>query len=113
MMPDSTLYNKRLQRAAAALSAAGIDGLLLTPGADMTYLSGFQHGHAMRRLLALVLRADGRARWIAPTMNVAQMRDHGIDGKFIRAWTDAETYFPPLREAILGMNSLAFDEETR
>jgi Xaa-Pro aminopeptidase len=106
-------YRHRLERVAASLAAAGIDGLLLTPGADMTYLTGFQHGHAMRRLLALVLRADGDTRWIAPTMNVAQMRDHGIDGNLIRAWTDAETYLPPLREAILGMDSLAFDEEAR
>jgi Xaa-Pro aminopeptidase len=106
-------YSTRLERAAAALASSGIDGLLLTPGADMTYLTGFQHGHAMRRLLALVLSADGAANWIAPTMNVAQMRDHGIDGNIIRAWTDAETYFPPLREATLGMRSLAFDEETR
>src|SRR6185369_1772989 len=83
-IPMSADYRSRLERAAASLAAAGIDGLLLTPGADMTYLTGFQHGHAMRRLLALVLRADGAARWIAPTMNVAQMQDHGIDGNLIR-----------------------------
>src|SRR4051794_19076717 len=60
----------RLQRVARAMDAQGIDVLVLTPGASMFYLSGFEHGHAAERLLALVLKRDGSASWIVPAMNV-------------------------------------------
>src|SRR6476661_3826128 len=49
----------RFERATAAMKAQGIEALVLTPGTDLFYLTGFEHGHAMERLLALVLRADG------------------------------------------------------
>jgi len=100
-------------RAAAALRAAGLDALLLTSGADMRYLTGFEHSHAGERLLAYVLRADGSAAWIAPAMNGAQIEAHGAGGAAVRTWTDAETYLPALREQLRGVEALAFDEEAR
>jgi Xaa-Pro aminopeptidase len=103
----------QLPRAAAALRAADLDALLLTPGADMLYLTGFEHSHASERLLAFVLHADGRAAWIAPVMNAAQIQAHGTGGAPVRAWSDSETYLPALREQIGGLRSLAFDEEAR
>ena len=48
-----TLYQDRLARVARQLQGARVDALLLTPGAPMFYLSGFEHGHAAERLLAL------------------------------------------------------------
>ena len=41
---------RHLDRAEERLAAAGVDALLLTPGADMTYLTGFEHSHAGERL---------------------------------------------------------------
>ena len=46
--PDET----RTARAVRAMSAQNVDALLLTPGADLFYLTGFEHGHAMERLPA-------------------------------------------------------------
>lgn len=103
----------RLKRAANALGAAVIDALLLTPGADMQYLTGFEHGHANKRLLSLVLRADGTYGWITPTMNAIQLEAVGLSGWGIRAWTDAETYLPALRDALAGVRTIAFDDEAR
>ena len=90
-----------------------IDALILTPGANLFYLSGFEHGHAYERLLALVIRADGSARWVIPTMNVEQVRPHVIAGQQIRAWDDSQGYVPSLREAVAGAKRVAFDDDAR
>jgi D-alanyl-D-alanine dipeptidase len=106
-------YARRLRGTAAALDAAGVEALLLTPGADLLYLSGFEHTHAGERLLAFLLKREGTASWIVPAMNVSQVKEHALAGQQIRAWTDAETYLPALREAASSLRSLAFDDEAR
>jgi Xaa-Pro aminopeptidase len=110
---DSMSEYRKTPIAAEALRRAGVDALLLTPGADLFYLTGFEHTHAGERLLALFLRSDGSFTWIAPAMNAAQIDAHGLAGGALRAWTDAETYLPALREATEGTGSLAFDDEAR
>ncbi|HET6383511.1 MAG TPA: Xaa-Pro peptidase family protein [Armatimonadota bacterium] len=103
----------RIKRAVAAMDAAGVDGLLLCPGADLFYLSGFEHSHAGERLLALLLRRDGSNCWIVPTMNREQVEAHALRSQTIIAWTDSETYRPALSAALQGLKSLAFDDEAR
>src|SRR5215213_6097458 len=106
-------YADRLRRAAAAMQSSGLDTLVLCPGADLLYFTGFEHGHAGERLLALVLRADGPSRWIVPAMNVPQVEAHALPGQSIRAWTDGEWYPPALREVLTGARQVAFDDEAR
>jgi D-alanyl-D-alanine dipeptidase len=113
MSGESREYRTRQERAAGALGAAGLDALLLTPGADLFYLTGFEHTHAGERLLALVLRRDGSADWIAPAMNVAQVEECLQPGQRVRPWTDAEGYAAPLREAAGQAGSIGFDDEAR
>lgn len=91
----------------------GVDLLLLTPGADLFYLTGFEHGHAGERLLALVLKPDGRAQWIAPAMNVPQVEDRAMPGETVRGWTDTEWYTNALRDAAAGARTIAFDDDAR
>lgn len=113
-MPDATTpYADRLRRAAAAMKASGVDALVLCPGADLLYFTGFEHGHAGERLLALVLRADGSSRWIVPAMNVPQVEAHALPGQTIRAWTDGEWYHPAVRETLADARHVAFDDEAR
>lgn len=115
-MPDvsnPSVYQDRFKRAAAAMNTAGVDALVLCPGADLLYFTGFEHGHAGERLLALVLRDDGSSRWIVPAMNVPQVEAHALTGQLIRAWTDREWYQPSLREAVGGARLVAFDDEAR
>lgn len=104
---------ERLQRATLAVQTAGVDALLLTPGADLFYLTAFEHEHAAERLLALVLRRDGSARWIAPAMNVPQVEERARPGESIQGWTDEEGYLPSLRQALANAESIAFDDEAR
>ena len=103
----------RLQRVARAMEQRDIDALILTPGASMFYLSGFEHGHAAERLLALVVRRDGKSSWIVPTMNVPQVQAHATADHPVRAWTDAETFLPALKDAVAGARQIAFDDEAR
>ena len=113
MRDDQTPYRSRLDRAAAAMRAAGVDALVLCPGPDLLYFTGFEHGHAGERLLALVVRADGSSGWIVPAMNVRQVEQHALPGQAIRAWTDAEWFQPALREALKDAGHVAFDDEAR
>ena len=48
----------RLERAAAAARAAGLSALLLTPGADLRYVTGYD-AQQLERLTCLVLPAEG------------------------------------------------------
>ena len=112
-MDTEAVYRQRLAGAAAAMRAAGVDALVLCPGADLLYFTGFEHGHAGERLLALILRADGGSKWIVPAMNVPQVRAHAPPDQPIRAWADAEWYPPALRETLAGAAVVAFDDEAR
>ena len=106
-------YAERLRRAAAAMDAGDVDVLLLCPGADLLYFTGFEHGHAGERLLALVLRRDGSSHWVVPAMNVPQVEAALLGGQRIRPWSDAEWFVPALREAVAGARTMAFDDEAR
>jgi Xaa-Pro aminopeptidase len=107
------VMREKFQRAIAAMKARGVDALVLTPGADLFYLTGFEHGHAGERLLALVLKQDGSAQWITPAMNVPQVEDRAMAGESVRGWTDTEWYLDALRGAVAGAGTIAFDDDAR
>lgn len=56
-----------LDRAADAMRAAGVDALLLGPGADLRYLTGY-HALPLERLTLLVARADGAHALVVPSL---------------------------------------------
>jgi D-alanyl-D-alanine dipeptidase len=104
---------ERIQRAIAQMKSHGVDVLVLTPGADLFYLTGFEHGHAGERLLALVLQQDGSVQWIAPAMNVPQVEQRAASRETVRGWTDTEWYLGALRDAVAGAGTIAFDDDAR
>jgi len=57
----------RLARAHKATADAGLDALLLTPGADLRYLTGYD-AHAQERLTCLVVPASGPATLVVPEL---------------------------------------------
>ncbi|WP_433527916.1 M24 family metallopeptidase [Micromonospora sp. CA-263727] len=58
---------QRLAAAQRATADAGLDALLLSPGSDLRYLTGY-HAHAGERLTLLVLPAEGEPTLIVPTL---------------------------------------------
>ncbi|MDX6204398.1 MAG: hypothetical protein QOE76_2765 [Frankiales bacterium] len=81
----------RLDKAAAAATAAGVDALLLTPGADLRYLTGYD-ALPLERLTCLVLPATGPATLVVPRLEhpaavASPAGDLGID---IVGWGETE-----------------------
>ncbi len=58
---------ERLVSAQEAVAAAGLDALLITPSADLRYLTGY-HARSSERLTCLVLPATGAATLIVPRL---------------------------------------------
>ena len=82
-------YAARMRRAAADAAAAGLDGLIITPGPDLVWLTGYRPTAITERLTALVLapdqepvlllprleRADGEAAVAAPSLTIIDWVD--------------------------------------
>src|ERR1700754_3535616 len=61
-------YATRLDRAARQASDAGLTGVLVTPGPDLTYLTGYAPIAVTERITMLVVPADGEPEMIVPTL---------------------------------------------
>ena len=58
----------RMQRAAEQARAAGLTGVLVTPGPDLVYLAGYAPVAITERLTALVVQADREPAMILPNL---------------------------------------------
>ena len=65
MPSERASFGERRARAATKLRERHLDALLVSPGADLFYLAGYQLG-ASERLTCLVLDAEGRATLVCP-----------------------------------------------
>jgi Xaa-Pro aminopeptidase len=74
----TTVATDRLTRTAAAAQDAGVDVLLLTPGADLRYLTGYQ-AKPLERLTCLVLAASGESALLVPRLEEPAARAAGAD----------------------------------
>lgn len=82
---NSDVYARRISAAAAGATAAGLAGLIITPGYDLRYLIG-SRAQTFERLTALVIpaaggqeRSDpgkttGTATVVLPRMELAALR---------------------------------------
>lgn len=68
--PDFTAdeYWARMERAARAAAAEGLDALLVTPGPDLLWLTGYQPTAITERLTLLVLRTDSDPQLLVPLL---------------------------------------------
>jgi len=79
----------RLQRAADAARAAGIDALLLTPGADLRYLTGYD-ALPLERLTCLVVPAQGEPALVVPLLERLAAEASGADA-VVKVMTHGES----------------------
>jgi Xaa-Pro aminopeptidase len=68
-----------LARARAAMAAAGVDALLVGPGADLRYLTGY-HALPLERLTLLVAKADGASTLFVPELERPRALAAGLPG---------------------------------
>ena len=80
---------ERLQRAADAASAAGIDALLVTPSADLRYLVGYD-AKPLERLTCLLVPARGEPALVVPRLELAAAEASGA-GEVVKLVSHEET----------------------
>lgn len=87
----SHAYRDRLERARRAAAERGVNGLLITPGPDLRYLTGYD-ARAMERLTCLVLPVNGEAALIVPRLELPAAQAAGVDDLELRliAWDETD-----------------------
>ncbi|HEX3732921.1 MAG TPA: Xaa-Pro peptidase family protein [Mycobacteriales bacterium] len=73
----SLFTTARLEAAAKAAHNAGLDALLITPGADLRYLTGYQ-AMALERLICLLVPAEGPVSLIVPELEHSAAMDSPV-----------------------------------
>ena len=86
-------YLDRLQRAAQFTQAQEITALLVTPGPDLRYLTGY-HAHALERLTCLVVPADGPVRLVVPELELGTAQASPVGELDVELVTWQETEDP-------------------
>jgi Xaa-Pro aminopeptidase len=92
--PAALVTIERVHAARELAAEAGIDLLVLTPGSDLRYLSGY-HAHAMERLTALAVPRSGEPFLVVPRLE-APMVDAGPAGALgleLLAWDETDDPF--------------------
>ncbi len=89
--PPTVVLAERLARAQSATRAAGLDALLISPGPDLRYLTGYD-ALPLERLTCLVLPADGDPRVVVPLLErpAAEASPLGDLGAELVAWGETE-----------------------
>ncbi|MEU7060613.1 aminopeptidase P family protein [Streptomyces sp. NPDC046197] len=84
-------YRARMQRAAQAASDAGLAGLLVAPGPDMVWLTGYAPPAATERLTLLVLTPGHEPVLVVPTLEAPDaLKATGAPALAVRDWTDGK-----------------------
>ncbi|KHL11145.1 Xaa-Pro aminopeptidase [Mumia flava] len=102
----------RLTRARAAAADAGVDALLVTPGADLRYLTGFA-AMPLERLTCLVLPVDGDPVLVVPRMELAMALEAGVPnhGIVIRAWDETDDPYAVAVDGHRSARRVAVDDQ--
>src|SRR5690242_9196203 len=67
-------YAARMRRAAFEAARAGFAGLLVTPGPDLVWLTGYRPTAITERMTLLILRAGEPPRLVAPKLEEPDVR---------------------------------------
>ncbi|MEE6139118.1 Xaa-Pro peptidase family protein [Mycobacterium sp. 050128] len=105
---DAEVYARRLAAAAAATAEAGLDGLVITPGYDLRYLSG-SRAQTFERLTALVVPATGDPTVVVPRLELASLQGSAIAelGLAVRDWVDGDDPYQLVLAALGGPAAVA------
>ncbi|HVE25116.1 MAG TPA: Xaa-Pro peptidase family protein [Sporichthya sp.] len=97
----SDLFTARLKRAQAATAEAGLDALLITPGPDLRYLTGYV-AKPLERLTCLVLPAGADPVLIVPFLERAAAEAAGVGdlGLEIADWQETDDPIALVRELL-------------
>ncbi|MFB8244498.1 aminopeptidase P family protein [Streptomyces sp. NPDC055952] len=84
-------YRARMDRAARSAAEAGLAGLLVAPGPDLVWLTGYAPPAVTERLTLLVLTADRDPVLVVPALEAPDARKaSGASVLELRDWTDGK-----------------------
>ena len=87
-------YAARMRRVVADAGEAGLDGLLITPGPDLVWLTGYRPTAITERLTVLVLSPDQEPTLLVPTLERPDAEAAvGAPALSIEDWADGEDPF--------------------
>jgi Xaa-Pro aminopeptidase len=110
-MADHADFADRLDRARDGLARAGFDALLVTPGADLRYLSGYD-ALALERLTCLVLPATGAPALVVPALEELAAQASPVSGLDIEimAWQESQDPVALVTGILGSASTVALDE---
>ena len=105
-------WPERIRRARAGAGEAGIDALLLSPGPDLHYLTGYQ-ALPLERLTCLVVRADGDPVLVVPNLErpAAEASPAGASGLEIVGWDETDDPYALVAGLVPGADTVALDNQ--
>jgi len=108
---DPADFPARLSAASAGASRAGLDALLVSPGPDLRYLTGYD-AVPLERLTCLVLTADGRARLVVPGLEVPAALASPVGGLDIEvvAWQETGDPYALTASLVPAARAVAVDD---
>ncbi|SED93347.1 Xaa-Pro aminopeptidase [Streptomyces sp. 2231.1] len=84
-------YGARMERAARSAADAGLAGLLVAPGPDMAWLTGYTPTAVTERLTVLVLAPGREPVLVVPTLEAPDAESAvGATALTLRDWTDGK-----------------------
>jgi Xaa-Pro aminopeptidase len=100
----------RQQRARARMDELGVDVLLLSVGADLPYLTGYE-AMPLERLTMLVLPRDGEATLVVPGLEAPRVEAQ--PGVFeIRGWSETEDPVAIVADLVGAARAIAIGDQT-
>lgn len=99
----------RWRRAQNAAAERGIDAVVLTPGANLRYLTGYD-AKALERLTALVLPASGEPVLIVPELERPAAAAAGGDLEIL-AWAETDDQYAVLASQLHRAGRIAVDDQ--
>ena len=112
MTTNAALYPaERLTVVAAAVREAGLSALLLTPGPDLRYVTGYD-AKQLERLTCLAVPAVGDPFLLVPRLELAAAQASPASGLGIEtvAWGETESPFGIMKERLGPLGSVALSD---
>jgi Xaa-Pro aminopeptidase len=104
------MHAERIERARGRMRELGVDVLLLSTGADLPYLTGYE-AMPLERLTMLVLPLDGRAELVVPTLEAPRVVEQP-DAFGMRAWDETDDPIVIVADLVRGARTAAIGDHT-
>jgi Xaa-Pro aminopeptidase len=101
----------RIKRAQHAMASSGVDALIVTPGPDLRYLTGYA-AMPLERLTAFVLPADADPVLVVPELEApeAERSPAALAGMTVQAHAELDDVYDVVRALVQGAASVAVDD---